>query len=413
MLLTLDAAGMDDPKVSSPAVHTSQPAAESSLPAMPSEEETRPAPAGFGRRLGARVIDCLVIAYGITLTAFAVLLTDRDCSVLSCQAWEAIFFVVSFLAVAGYEILLTASRGKTLGKRAVGIGVVRADDDAPPSYGRAALRFLVLFVLIAVWPLFLVSFIAALSNPRKQMWHDRAGRTIVVRRARGRQGRRWLRVAAVTAVVAASLGFGGYLVDQALPNELIMVDFGDGVDPFNLGESSGARFEHVGGTYRVTIKNTDFRLNTSVGEFARTAFAVGIRVEVVEMTRRGTSVGAMCLGPASEGDDELVGYGFFVEPGGDFRLEREDSGGRLETLKQGTDAKVETVERVSIMCVPDLDGDVTLIGFANGLEVAVAEDPDGHHVYTYAGLSVEAEQAGAEVRFTRVLARVPDEEWVA
>lgn len=78
---------------------------------MPNEEETCPALAGFGRRLGARVIDCLVIAYGITLTAFAVLLADRDCSVLSCQAWEAIFFVVSFLAVAGYEILLTASRG--------------------------------------------------------------------------------------------------------------------------------------------------------------------------------------------------------------------------------------------------------------------------------------------------------------
>jgi len=405
---------MADPKVRSAAVQaTSQPAAESSLPAMPGEEETDPALAGFGRRLGARVIDCLVIAYGITLTSFAVLLVDRDCSVLSCQAWEAIFIVVSFLAVAGYEILLTASRGQTLGKRAVGIGVVRADGDAPPSYGRAAFRFLVLSVLIAVWPLFLVSFIAALSNPRKQMWHDRAGRTIVVRRARRRQGRRWLRVAAVTALVTASLGFGGYLVDQALPNELIMVDFRNGVDPFNLGESSGARFEHVGGTYRVTVKNTDFRLNTSVGEFARTAFAVGIRVEVVEMTRPGTSVGAMCLGPASDGGDELIGYGFFVEPGGDFRLERQDSGGEIESLKQGTDARIETVERVSIMCVPDLDGDVTLIGFANGLEVAVAEDPDGHHVYTYAGLSVQAEQAGTEVRFTRVLARVPDEEWVA
>lgn len=121
----------------------------------------------------------------------------------------------------------------------------------------------------------------------------------------------------------------------------------------------------------------------------------------------------MCLGPASDGGDELIGYGFFVEPGGDFRLERQDSGGEIESLKQGTDARIETVERVSIMCVPDLDGDVTLIGFANGLEVVVSEDPDGHHVYTYAGLSVQAEQAGTEVRFTRVLARVPDEEWVA
>lgn len=195
-------------------------------------------------------------------------------------------------------------------------------------------------------------------------------------------------------------------------NELIMVNFREAVDPFNIGETQGARYDHVAGTYRVTVKNTDFRINTSVGEFARTAYAVGIRAEVVELTKPGTSVGAMCLGPGAEGEDELVGYGFFVEPGGDFSLERQDSGGRVESLKQGADARIETVERVSIMCAP-AGGGVTLVGFANGLKVVVAEDLDGHDVYTYAGLSVKAEQVGTEVRFTRVLARVPDEEWIA
>jgi len=195
-------------------------------------------------------------------------------------------------------------------------------------------------------------------------------------------------------------------------NELIMVNFREAVDPFNIGETQGARYDHVAGTYRVTVKNTDFRINTSVGEFARTAYAVGIRAEVVELTKPGTSVGAMCLGPGAEGEDELVGYGFFVEPGGTYSLERQDSGGRVESLKQGTDPRIETVERVSIVCSP-VDGDVTIIGFANGLEVVVAEDRDGHDVYTYAGISVVAEQTGTEVRFKRVLARVPDEEWIA
>ena len=222
-----------------------------------------------------------------------------------------------------------------------------------------------------------------------------------------------MRVASVTAVMLASLGFGGfYLVNKALVHELIMVDFRDGVDPFNIGESPGAGYERVAGTYRVRVKGTEFRLNTGLGEFVRTAYAVGVRAEVVEMTEPGTSVGVMCVGPAAEGGDELVGYVFLVEPGGNFSLEREDPDGTFEPLEQGTDARIETIERVSIMCAPAGD-DVTLIGFANGLEVVVAEDPDGHDVYTYAGLTVEAEQGGSEVRFTRVWAQVPDEEWVA
>ena len=392
-----------------------QPVDDSGLRAIESEERTSPALAEFGRRLGARLLDYIVIAYGITLGAFALKVVDRDCSILSCRAWWAIFVAVAFLGVAAYEILPTARLGRTLGKRAVGIEVVRADGDGPPSLGRAAFRFLVLFGLIVVFfpVLVLVSFIASVRNPRKQMWHDRVGRTIVVRRVRERRGRRWLRVASVTAVMLASLGFGGfYLVNKALVHELIMVDFRDGVDPFNIGESSGARYDHVAGTYRVTVKNTDFPLNTSLGEFARTAYAVGIRAEVVEMTGPGTGVGVMCLGPAAEGGDELVGYGFFVEPGGDYSLERHDSGGGLESLERGTDARIETVERVSIICAP-FEDDVSLIGFANGLKIVVAEDLNGHDVYTYAGLTVKDGNAGTEVRFTRVSARVPDEEWMA
>ncbi len=216
----------------------------------------------------------------------------------------------------------------------------------------------------------------------------------------------WIGVAYVALYV------GLYMVTYiALPHELINVDFREGVEPFNIGETQGARYDHVAGAYRVMVKNTDYRLNTSVGEFVRTAYAVGIRAEVVEMTKPGTGVGVMCLGPAAGGQDELVGYGFFVEPGGDFSLERQDPGGMHETLKQGTDARIETVERVSIICAP-AGADVSLIGFANGLKVVVAEDPEGYDVYTYAGLTVEAEQAGTGVRFTRVWARLPDEEWI-
>lgn len=391
---------------------TTQMVADSDLPATPGEETTSPALAGFGRRLGARVIDSLVIVYGITLGALALLAMDRDCSILSCRAWSAIFVVVVFLAVAGYEIFPTASLGRTLGKRAVGIEVVRADGDGPPSLGRAALRFLVLFGLILLFPLVLVSFIGALRNPRKQMWHDRAGRTIVVRRVREPQGRRWVRVVRVAVVVLASLGVGGYLVDRALPNELINVSFEAGVKPFEVGENSFGRADHVEGTYRLTAKTANEPF-TSLGDFVRTAYAVGIRAEVVEMTERGTLVGVYCLGPAGEGVEGLVGYGFFVEPGGAFVLGRnQDPGGSNEVLKHGTDARFDEVKRVSLKCVRDLNGDVSLTGYVNGLEVVTDRDPNGYGAYTYAGLTVSGKQAGTEVRFTRVWARVPDEEWM-
>jgi hypothetical protein len=195
-----------------------------------------------------------------------------------------------------------------------------------------------------------------------------------------------------------------------LPHELIDVDFRSGVEPFNLGQTPGAIYEHDAGTYRITVKNTDFHSNTSVGELVRTAYAVGVRAEVVEMTEPGTSVGAMCLGPA-DGVDGLVGYGFFVEPGGDFSLERQDSGGVPESLEEGTDPRIGSVDRVSIMCVPNSQGSVSLVGFANGLEVVSAEDRGGYDVYTYAGLSVQTGEAMTEVRFTRVWARLPDGEW--
>jgi hypothetical protein len=56
--------------------------------------------------------------------------------------------------------------------------------------------------------------------------------------------------------------------------------------------------------------------------------------------------------------------------------------------------------------------DVTVTGYANGFEIVTTQDADGYDTYTYAGLAVGAEQAGTEVRFTPVWARVPDQEWM-
>ncbi len=224
------------------------------------------------------------------------------------------------------------------------------------------------------------------------------------------------------AVVSAALaGVAGIVLyddlKKAVTNELINVDFREEVAPFNIGENSVASFDHPDGTYRITVKEASATAS-SVGEFIRTAYAVGVRVDVVEMTSDGTAVGAACLGPA-EGGKGPAGYAFLVEPGGVFVLGRLNPSRRIDFLKQDTDERIETVKRVSIECLPKDIGpafggstDVTVTGYANGLEVATTEDQDGYYTYVYAGLYVVAEQTGSEVRFERVSARVPDGEWM-
>lgn len=223
-------------------------------------------------------------------------------------------------------------------------------------------------------------------------------------------------------MVFGGLIVSGVVLNETLTNELITVDFRDEADPFEVGENSFFRGDLFEGTYRITVKSAAANTNssvTSLGDFVRTAYAVGIRAEVVEMTEPGTAVAAMCLGPATEGAEGLVGYGFWVEPGGDFVLGRQIPDGSLELLEQGEDTRIETVKRVSIQCVPnEIDPafggstDVTVTGYANGLEIVTTQDSDGYRTYTHAGLTVGAEQAGTEVRFTRALARVPDQQWM-
>jgi hypothetical protein len=69
------------------------------------------------------------------------------------------------------------------------------------------------------------------------------------------------------------------------------------------------------------------------------------------------------------------------------------------------------LERVSVLCAPGLDGDVSVVGYADGREITSASDSDGYERYIYAGLVVVADSPGAVVRFSDVMARVPDEGW--
>jgi hypothetical protein len=105
---------------------------------------------GAGRRLGALMIDwllCTVIAIGA----------------LPSQLWTIVVFAVEVY-------LLTATTGFTIGKRLLGLRVVRLDG-RPVGFGRSLVR--VLLFLAVVPPLVLDKDLRGL--------HDKAASTIVIR----------------------------------------------------------------------------------------------------------------------------------------------------------------------------------------------------------------------------------------
>lgn len=163
----------------------------SSLPYAPCE---RIAPGGaryapWWQRVSAFLIDVSAVATAILTVAapIFVLAGFRDSDPSDTErAWLAIlFFTVALVVGAGYAIVLEGRSGQTWGKRAVGL-VVLGEDGSHCGYGRAASRELLGRCLIGgvAWAFVLpglLSYLAALWDPKRQTWHDRIGETIVVR----------------------------------------------------------------------------------------------------------------------------------------------------------------------------------------------------------------------------------------
>ena len=90
-----------------------------------------------------------------------------------------------------YEVPLTATRGQTLGKMALKIRVVQADNGLVPGWGKSAGRWLVPaipglveFIRPSLWSVGLLSFLVYASltwDKARQGWHDKAVKTFVVK----------------------------------------------------------------------------------------------------------------------------------------------------------------------------------------------------------------------------------------
>ena len=153
---------------------------------------------GMGRRLGARLIDGLIIGAVYTVLSFTLLggaagsgVFDESTPTGEPTAEQAGFiatFVLLF-AVIGvltllYEVSLIAIKGATLGKMAVKLKVVRADTGALPGWGPSAIRWVIpqiggLLCGIGQIVVYLSPFFDGSGQERG--WHDKAASTIVIR----------------------------------------------------------------------------------------------------------------------------------------------------------------------------------------------------------------------------------------
>jgi uncharacterized RDD family membrane protein YckC len=138
--------------------------------------------ASWGRRLVALSLDAVILAAAVLFAVTLAGVSPDQLNDLLVEGDTVVLLAVFILPEAIYETVMIGSRNQTLGKMAVGIQVVGADDRAPIGYARAFRRWL---TTTALWALFtvpgIVDHLWPLRDRRNQTFHDKFARSVVVR----------------------------------------------------------------------------------------------------------------------------------------------------------------------------------------------------------------------------------------
>jgi uncharacterized RDD family membrane protein YckC len=156
-------------------------------PPVPISGQTGPVGAGLGARIGARLLDVLIVA--IPLSIVMSLLGWGAGAVLNPGGTQGqITSLLQSLLWFAYFVGLESSRGATLGKNIVGIEV-QGPDGAPPSVERAMKRNAWMLLGLIPWIgglLWLVAVIVIMitiaSGSNMQGLHDEWATTAVLKR---------------------------------------------------------------------------------------------------------------------------------------------------------------------------------------------------------------------------------------
>ena len=135
-----------------------------------------------GARLGAVLLDC-VIAFGFCLPGFIVLWTGgKDDNTMSTIAF--ILIALGFLALAVIQIYLLSTKGQTLGKKVVGVKIIRYADSTNPGFVYACLLRAIVPSLISNIPflglIFALVDICFIFGEERRCLHDLIAGTKVV-----------------------------------------------------------------------------------------------------------------------------------------------------------------------------------------------------------------------------------------
>ncbi|KMO98622.1 RDD family protein [Streptomyces roseus] len=162
---------------------------------MPDPLAGMPPLADFGKRLGARIIDVVIVLIPLFLIQLAfgtkryTVETNKgeDVSEVFTKSYSGsglAMTLISILFFVGYDWWFTRKDGRTLGKKALGLRVAMLNDGSVPqsgaALGRAAMLWLpALICCPCLWQIVLIVSILV-DKPYKQGLHDKVGKTVVV-----------------------------------------------------------------------------------------------------------------------------------------------------------------------------------------------------------------------------------------
>jgi len=141
---------------------------------------------GFGQRFLALLIDIVILTVVNIIIGTAITLSFVLTGLLKEQGAPIIQTLVSLLTMiltmlinTGYLVFFTAKKGQTLGKKAMKIKVVHEETQQFPGFAHAFLRETIGRFLSGV--LLFLGYFWMIWDKKKQSWHDKLGKTIVIK----------------------------------------------------------------------------------------------------------------------------------------------------------------------------------------------------------------------------------------
>ncbi|WP_217214708.1 RDD family protein [Streptomyces sp. AC550_RSS872] len=141
--------------------------------------------ADSGKRTLARIIDMILVGVVVWLLTWGFGVTEYDVNTDEVEYSKS--FVQSLVAAVlfiGYDTVMTARTGQTLGKKLLNLRTANLDNGATPSVQASLIRALVLWIPFAfccacIWTVICGGW-SFFDKPYKQGLHDKAAKTVVV-----------------------------------------------------------------------------------------------------------------------------------------------------------------------------------------------------------------------------------------